>query len=213
MLDRSCGMKMQRFILAACLWTGGLGIASAQTLEVIPNRVLMDESAVIRAGGLEPNEHISIQAELVDGGDKPWSSQAEFVADAQGAVDTSKQAPVQGSYGEVSAMGLIWSMKPEAKHVASYQAPRDLGTQIINFRLMRNGQRVANALMEQLGVAEGVQRIKVEGQLHGVLLLPNTKEPSGRAGSGRIRRRHATRQSCLVGFPGLCGVGARLLPL
>ena len=176
MLDRSCGMTMQRFILAACLWTGGLGIASAQTLEVIPNRVLMDESAVIRAGGLEPNEHISIQAELVDGGDKPWSSQAEFVADAQGAVDTSKQAPVQGSYGEVSAMGLIWSMKPEAKHVASYQAPRDLGTQIINFRLMRNGQRVANALMEQLGVAEGVQQIKVEGQLHGVLFLPNTKE-------------------------------------
>ena len=125
----------KRFILAAYLWTGGLGIASAQTLEVIPNRVLLDESAVIRASGLEPNERISIQAELVDGADESWSSQAEFIADAQGAVDTSKQAPVKGSYDEVSAMGLIWSMKPAAKHVASYQPPRDLGSQIIKFRV------------------------------------------------------------------------------
>ena len=71
MLDWSRDMKMQRFILAACLWTGGLGIASAQTLEIVPNRVLVDESAVIRARGLEPNEHISIQAELVDGFEIP----------------------------------------------------------------------------------------------------------------------------------------------
>jgi dienelactone hydrolase len=176
MLDRSRDVKVQRFILAACLWTGGLGIASAQTLDIIPNRVLVDESAVIRARGLEPNERISIQAELVDGADEPWSSQAEFIADAQGAVDTSQQAPVKGSYEGVSAMGLIWSMKPAAKHVASYHTPRDLGSQIIKFHLMRNGQQVASAQMEQLGVAEGVQQIKVEGQLHGVLFLPNTKE-------------------------------------
>jgi hypothetical protein len=162
MLGRGRDMKVQRFILAACLWTGGLGMASAQTLELIPNRVLVDESAVIRASGLEPNEHISIQAGMVDGADEPWSAQAEFIADAQGAVDTSMQAPVNGSYEGVSAMGLIWSMKPAAKHVASYRPPRDLGAQIIKFQLMRNGQQVTSAQMEQLGVAEGVQQIKVE---------------------------------------------------
>ncbi len=169
MFDRSRGIKVHRLVLAIWLWTGGLGMASAQTLEVIPKQVLVDESAVIRAKGLTPNEHISIQADSVDGADKDWSSQAEFIADAQGTVDTSQQAPVEGSYKEVSAMGLIWSMKPGAKHVESYQAPRDLGTQIINFRLLRNGQPVTTALMEQLGVAAGVQQIKVEGQLHGVL--------------------------------------------
>jgi dienelactone hydrolase len=176
MLDRSCVMKVRGLILAVGLWTGGLGMAFSQTLEVIPKRVLVDEPVVIRAKGLAPNEHISIQAELSDGADKPWSSQAEFVADAQGAVDTSLQAPVQGSYDGVSATGLIWSMKPGAKHVSQYQGPRGLGTQIINLHLMRNGQPVANALMEQLNVAEGVQQIKVEGQLQGVLFLPNTKE-------------------------------------
>jgi dienelactone hydrolase len=176
MLDRSRVMKVRGLILAVGLWAGGLGTAFSQTLEVIPKRVLVDEPAVIRAKGLTPNEHISIQADLIDGADKPWSSQAEFVADAQGAIDTSLQAPVQGSYDGVSATGLIWSMKPAEKHVAQYQGPRDLGTQLIQFRLIRNGQRVANALVEQLNVADGVQQIKVEGQLHGVLFLPNTKE-------------------------------------
>ncbi len=166
----------KRFILAAYLGTGALSVAFAQTLEVVPNRVLADESAVIRASGFAPNEDVSIQAELTDGADESWSSQAEFIADAQGVVDTSKQAPVKGPYHEVSAMGLIWSMKPAAKHVASYQPLRELGSQIIKFRLMRNGQPVASAQVEQLGVADGVQRIKVEGQLHGVLLLPNTTE-------------------------------------
>ena len=176
MLDPSRRMNVQGFILAACLWAGGLGIASPQTLQVIPHRVLVDESAVIRATGLEPKEHISIQADLVDGADKPWSSQAEFSADAHGAVDTSQLAPVKGSYEGVSAMGLIWSMKPVAKHVESYQAPGDLGTQIINFRLMRERPARGERPMEQLGVAEGVKQIKVEGQLHGVLFLPNTNE-------------------------------------
>ncbi len=49
---------------AACLWTSGLGVTFAQTLEITPRRVLMDEVAVTRATGLTPGEHVSIQAEL-----------------------------------------------------------------------------------------------------------------------------------------------------
>jgi dienelactone hydrolase len=167
---------LTKLILVACLWTAAIGVAFAQTLEISPNRVLVDESATIRAKGFEANEHVSIQADLVDGAGEAWSSEAEFVADARGSVDTSQQVPVSGSYREISAMGLVWSMKPAGKHVPSYQPPRDLGTQTIQFRAFRNGQPVANAEMEQLGVADGVQRIKVEGQLHGVLLVPNTQE-------------------------------------
>ena len=73
---------------------------------------------------------------------------------------------------------------------------------------------VASAQMEQLGVAEGVQQIKVEGQLHGVLLLPNTKERHpGVLVVGGSEGGMPLAQGCLVGFSGLCGVGARLLPL
>jgi hypothetical protein len=53
--------------LTTCFWVSGFGIASAQTLEVIPNEILMDESAAIRATGLHPNEAVSIEANLEDG--------------------------------------------------------------------------------------------------------------------------------------------------
>jgi dienelactone hydrolase len=126
---------------------------------------------------LQPNQRVSIQAELVDGESHAWASQAEFLADAQGTVNTSTQAPAKGSYDGVSAMGLVWSMKPAEKHVSSYQPPRNFGPQIIEFRLVRGGQQVANARLEQLMVANGVQRIEIEGQLHGVLFLPNSNGP------------------------------------
>lgn len=166
----------QEVLLAAGIWISGLGMASAQTLEVMPTQVLADEAAVIRATGLQPNEHISIRAELVDGVGMSWASQAEFVADAQGMIDVSRQAPVKGSYSEVSAMGLIWSMRPVEKHVSSYQSPPDLGAQAIKLALARNGQQVASAQLEQLSVAGGVQRINLEGKIHGVLFLPNTQD-------------------------------------
>ena len=53
-------------------------------------------------------------------------------------------------------------MMPEEKHVASYEPPPDLGPQIVRFTLMRDGQQVAAAQMEQLWVADGMQQIKVK---------------------------------------------------
>jgi dienelactone hydrolase len=167
----------QKLALAACLWASGFGVASAQTLAAIPSQVMVDESAAIRATGLPPNQRVSIQAELVDGESHAWASKAEFLAGAQGTVDTSAQAPVSGSYDGVSAMGLVWSMKPKEKHVSSYRPPQDFSPQIIEFQLVRSGQQVANARLEQLMVAKGVQRKEVEEQLHGVLFLPDTNGP------------------------------------
>ena len=168
---------MQRLILSVCCYTAALGAGFGQTLTVAPNRVLVDESFAIRASGLQPNEHVSIQAELTDGADAAWSSHADFAADDQGLVDTARQAPLRGSYSGVSPTGLVWSMKPATKHTASYQAPRDLGAQTIQFQLVRNGQRAAATQMEQLAIADGVQRFSVEGRLHGMLLVPNTTQP------------------------------------
>jgi dienelactone hydrolase len=163
---------IRQIIVAACLWIAGLGVAFAQTVEILPNKALADEVAVVRASGLTPNERVSIRADLVDGAGEPWSAQADFVADAEGEVDSSRQAPVKGSYSEVSSMGLVWSMKPGKKHVESYQPPRDLGAQTLDFHLLRNGQEAGRASLEQLGVGDGVRRIDLNGQLHGALLLP-----------------------------------------
>ena len=164
---------MQRLaLIAACIYAGGLGVLGAQTLEVTPKRALVDQNAVVRASGLEPNERVVIQARLTDGAEEPWASEAEFVADAQGVVDTSRQSPVNGSYSEVSNMGLVWSMKPTAKHVIAYESSRDQHSQIIEFALLRNGRRVLTAQLEQLRVGDEVRRINIKGKLHGALFLP-----------------------------------------
>jgi dienelactone hydrolase len=149
----------------------------AQTIEVTPNRVMTDEFASIRATGLRPNERVTIRAELVDGADAHWTSQADFVADSQGGVDTSKQPAVSGSYKEVSAMGLIWSMTPSAHKTGRYQPPRDFGAQTIEFRLMRSSAQLAAASMQQIPIAEGVERVTLhEGALRGTLFLPLGKD-------------------------------------
>ncbi len=164
-------------LVGVLLCTSGWGAVRAQTLEVTPGRILSDESTVIRATGLQPNERITIQAALTDGAGHEWASQAEFIADAQGTVDASHQAPAKGSYNEVSAMGLVWSMKPKEGHVVTYQSPRDQDSQIIKFRLLQKDHPVAAAQLEQLTVADGVRQIKVEGQLHGVLFVPASNQP------------------------------------
>jgi len=149
----------------------------AQTIEVSQNRVMIDESASIRATGLQPNEHVTIRAELVDGGDADWTSLADFVADSQGGVDTSRQPAVSGSYKGVSSMGLIWSMTPSGHKTGRYQPPRDFGPQTIEFRLMRGSAQLAAASLQQIPIAEGVERVTLhEGALRGTLFLPPGKD-------------------------------------
>jgi len=101
-----------------------VGIAATQTFELAPSHVMPDDSAIIRVQGLEPKEKITIEADLVDGAGEAWSSSADFVANAEGAVDSSKQAPVSGSYKVISSMGLLWSMMPMESRVISYRLPK-----------------------------------------------------------------------------------------
>jgi len=163
--------------VAVGLCAGGLAGLSAQTLQVSPSQVLMDEPAVISATGLQPGERVAVRAELTDGAGVQWTSQADFIADGQGAVDVSKQAPKDGSYKEVSAMGLIWSMLPRDKKIAGYSGMRGGAPQTIQFALMRNTQQVSSATLQQIVVADGIQRIPVrDNDVRGLLFLPNTKE-------------------------------------
>jgi dienelactone hydrolase len=157
------------------LWLFGGATLYAQSLEITPARALDDQVPSIRATGLQPNEHVKIEADLTDGIEHNWHSQAEFVADEAGVVDFAKQAPLKGSYKKASAAGLIWSMTPAGGDVALYQPPKQLAPQIIHFKLEQNGKTVAKADFEQLGVADGVKRVELKGALHGVLFEPATE--------------------------------------
>ena len=150
------------------------GIARAQTIEATPESLYHGGRArnSARVSGLQPKAHATIRAELTDGAGENWAAQAEFVADATGAVDTAKQAPVKGSYKTVSAMGPVWSMMPTAKDVHGYRRPQHYGSQGIDFHLVKDGKDVTVAHLEQVFLGEGVRQIRLEGELHGTLFLP-----------------------------------------
>ena len=164
--------SLAKWSLLAAAFAATLGFASAQTLTITPNPAMADESFALQATGLQPGEHVTIQATLTDGADQHWASEAEFVADAQGAVDTSAQAPTRGSYKEISGPGLLWSMRPTDKGVALYQTPRRMLVQPIDFQLLRKDGLALSATLQQVRRAEGVRQIRVQGELHGWLFLP-----------------------------------------
>jgi dienelactone hydrolase len=162
-------MKL-RWTLSACLLAGVF--AHAQKIGITPNPVMTDETTEIRVTEVPAAGHVTIRAELVDGGGQAWASEAEFVADTQGTIEVAKQAPVKGSYRTNSAMGLIWSMRPIAKDVHQYEPPHNLEAQVIHFHLLQGGKETASARLEQLPIREGVREIHVEGALHGVFFVP-----------------------------------------
>jgi hypothetical protein len=103
-------------VFAALLLTGlasGFGLR-AQTLTVTPVRLLIDQTADVRAAGLPAGEHLILKASLIDGAGQHWESQAEFAADSQGGIDLSTQAPVRGSYKGVWATFLLSRPQREA---------------------------------------------------------------------------------------------------
>ncbi|MFZ0392608.1 MAG: acyl-CoA thioester hydrolase/BAAT C-terminal domain-containing protein [Terracidiphilus sp.] len=156
-------------VLAVC---GAAFCAFGQTLVVTPIQVMMDEPVSIRVTGLQPGQHVTLRADLVDGEDQSWAAEAEFAADAGGTVDAARQAPLKGSYRSVSAMGLVWAMMPAAKKVHIYQPPRQLGPQRIKFHLLIDGRETGSADLEQLAVAPGVHAVNLEGKLTGRLFVP-----------------------------------------
>jgi dienelactone hydrolase len=146
--------------------------ACAQKIDIVPSTVLIDQPAAIRITGVLPNAPVTLQADLIDGAGHPWNSEAQFTADAQGTVDLTQQAPTAGSYHTASAMGLIWSMRPTSKDTHAYAPPHETNPQIIHFYLLVDGKQAAASDLTQTFIAEGVQRVHLEGVLHGTLFLP-----------------------------------------
>lgn len=158
----------------------------AQTLKITPDRTLADQTVNISVSGLQPHETVTIKADMIDGGDHQWESHADFVADDQGNIEVAKQAPTKGSYKDVSAMGLVWSMKPTESGVAIYRAPPKFAPQLIHLALVRDGtplertgrsvpvvrDQVSTAQLQQDAIATGVRQINVSGKLHGILFVP-----------------------------------------
>ncbi|HEY6447177.1 MAG TPA: acyl-CoA thioesterase/bile acid-CoA:amino acid N-acyltransferase family protein [Acidobacteriaceae bacterium] len=164
-------MKFRAIPMLCVCAVAGPGIL-AQKIEIAPATVLIDEAPSIRVTGVAPGASVTVEADLSDGNGKPWHSEAQFAADAQGGVDLAAQAPAKGSYREASAMGLVWSMRPAEHDVHFFAPPHDSEEQTVHFQLLYGGKEVGSADLVQRYVAAGVRTVRVEGALHGTLFLP-----------------------------------------
>ncbi|WP_433864649.1 CMD domain protein [Ralstonia wenshanensis] len=146
-------------------------------LSVTPADDLIDVSRGIVVTGLAPGAQVGIVAQTRRGNGVLWHSRAAFVADAQGTVDLTRDAPVSGDYTGVSAMGIIWSQRPEngkAREVFPQPATEPLTTTLT---ATANGESVDASFVQRLA-APGVTRHDVrapdnEEGLVGTLYLPD----------------------------------------
>jgi len=79
--------------------------------EVPQKGAFVDEDVRIRLSGLAPHQNVRIHATTEDDGNRRWSSDAQFRADAHGAVDLTTHESTGGTYRGVAPMGLFWSMQ------------------------------------------------------------------------------------------------------
>ncbi|MEV0615174.1 acyl-CoA thioester hydrolase/BAAT C-terminal domain-containing protein [Nonomuraea sp. NPDC050404] len=72
----------------------------------------LDEPVRLAATGLGPGAEAVLRVHTTDGECRAWESWARFRADAQGGVDATVMAPLEGTYEGVDPAGLLWSMRP-----------------------------------------------------------------------------------------------------
>ncbi|WP_458097145.1 acyl-CoA thioester hydrolase/BAAT C-terminal domain-containing protein [Roseomonas sp. WA12] len=147
-------------------------------LIVEPADALLDVPRRVRVEGAPPGApvRVAIETDWPDGG--RWAGAATFVADAEGAVDAARDAPLEGSYTGVSPMGLIWSQeKRVAPSTADATGP--LAANPVQSRLVAEaGQLRAEAVMTARFVGPGVTRRELrEHGLVGTLFLPAGEGP------------------------------------
>jgi dienelactone hydrolase len=135
---------------------------------------MVDEPLNIRLTGLRPGQQVTLRASQTDDLQRTWRAHATFVADSTGQVDVAAQAPVNGTYSDADAMGLVWSMQLAADE--PNQAPffRSLPTPLpIEFVAEVDDAPAAHATAERLYAADGVERIEVRDEgLVGTLFVP-----------------------------------------
>ena len=74
---------------------------------------MIDEAIHIQVTGLIPNVPIEIKASRISAGTKMFKLQScsKFIADNHGKVDLKIAKPIEGTYQDVDAMGLFWSLE------------------------------------------------------------------------------------------------------
>lgn len=126
-------------------------------LTVQPADDLVDVPRRIRLEGLAPCSQVTLRAHTRRADGIDWHSTARFEADAEGRVDLGSATPLDGDYEGVSAMGLIWSQKPDGDGVSNV-FPDNLLEPLVTHLFAETSQGSAEATLVQRFAGQGVVR-------------------------------------------------------
>ncbi len=165
--------------LVACLVASAPGCGDKKggrdmqpALEVSPQQVLVGDPVSIKVTGLSPGEMASLRVSGQDQFGNTWSAEASFEADETGTVDTSRDAPTDGSYQGVDQAGLFWSMvcAPAGEMVSPFAA---ITTYVVSLSL--DGQEVASQEVQRV-VDVDLKKENLSDPVVGVFITPKEIE-------------------------------------
>jgi len=162
-----------RFFLLGIVLLVGLVPAVAQTLQVEPQKALVDAPLTIRVTGLAPGQPAILRAAVPDAEGRLWQAHAGFYADTQGVVDLTRQSPVHGDYEGVNPMGLLHSMTLPLNLRGPGFSYGSMEKLTVRFALEVDGREIHAVEVERWRKAPGVESQEVrENGLVGRLFLP-----------------------------------------
>lgn len=172
---------LTRSLLSAALILAGLCPAAAQELQVSPSaEVLQGETQSVALSGVQPGQRVSLRlsrrAQLPGMGAALLRAEAVFEADAQGRIDTSRQAPLSGSYSGVDARGLVWSALPARGEAAGELAEGQVLLQALASDAEGKQRTLASQTLRWLPASSRTQSRAVEGMPGARLVLPRERQ-------------------------------------
>ena len=147
---------------------GARALVSAQDdrsakFEFASDEVLLDEVVPIVVTGLEPRSTVMIRARGGGGPGLSWTSNATFIADANGRIDVTQMAPAKGNYKGVDPMGLFWSAEREnaAPAGGADEEPGGASPALWTLTAEVNDRVLARTTVRRLAMSPGVRATRV----------------------------------------------------
>ena len=149
-------------------------------IHVATLKSLADQKIEISVSGLPPMGKLTLRASM----SLPWAqnvlfgSMAEFVADANGRVELSKQAPVSGDYNNIDSMELITSMKLKSGKLTEVGANISIDNSIFIDIIAECGNERADLKIERAFMSPDVKTERISKPFTGAFFYsenPNNK--------------------------------------
>lgn len=154
-----------------CLCLSSCTAASSNSASVqISQRVSLVDSVVpIEISGVPAHDRVVVRAQTRNVHGTVFSSRETFHSDSHGEVDLSHDPAVSGSYRGVSAMGLLWAMRPQPQIEGPVGYSDRVGPdgQTVKVTVSVDGQPVASAIFKRLAQSPGVHTRKLTVQEDG----------------------------------------------